>query len=318
LEIEKNKISENDFKLDVNKPFVVVGIPAFNEELTIARIVLRAQNVVDKVVVCDDGSKDLTAKIAKKMGAEVIKHKKNLGYGAALESLFLRGRELNADILVTLDGDGQHDPHEIPDVIKPIVNGSADVVIGSRFIEDNGKNMPFHRRFGTKVITRLTVGSSKNGVGDAQSGFRAYSQEALKRLFFVEKGMGASVELLKEARRKDLKICEVSCSCKYDNGDVSTSTHHPMKHGAGVILSLIRCIIDEKPLQLLGIPGFMFLMVAAVFSVWLLQIYAIESVIETNIALASLSFAIIGFFMLSSGITLYAISRLSKRINGKK
>ncbi len=117
---------------------VVVGIPAFNEEKTIAKIVIGAQKYAQLVVVCDDGSTDLTAEIAERLGAVVVRHKKNLGYGGALQSLFKRARELQADVLVTLDSDGQHDPEEIPQLIKPIEDGVAEVVFGSRFKDENG------------------------------------------------------------------------------------------------------------------------------------------------------------------------------------
>ena len=87
------------------KPLVVACVPAFNEEKTIAKVVLLAQKHVDKVVVCDDGSSDLTGEIAKSLGAELIRHERNLGYGAAIQSLFRRARELGADVMVTLDAD---------------------------------------------------------------------------------------------------------------------------------------------------------------------------------------------------------------------
>ena len=96
------------------KPLVVVGIPAFNEEKTIAKGVLQVRKYVDWVVVCDDGSTDMTAEIAERLGADVVRHEKNLGYGVTLKSLFRRAQELGADLMVTLDGDGQHNPAEIP------------------------------------------------------------------------------------------------------------------------------------------------------------------------------------------------------------
>lgn len=192
------------------KPFVVIGIPAFNEEHTIARIVLEAQKFADKVVVCDDGSTDYTAKIAESLRADVVRHEKNGGYGASIKSLFLRAHELNADVFVTLDADGQHEPNEIPIVIKPIVEGEADVVIGSRFVDKNGTaEMPLYRQLGAKLITKMVNGSAKNGVTDSQSGFRAYSHLAMDRLNFFEDGMGASVEILLKASKNDLRIVEV-------------------------------------------------------------------------------------------------------------
>lgn len=318
MEVEDTKVIVDSTTLANTKPFVVVGIPAFNEENSIARVVLESQKHADVVVVCDDGSSDLTAVIAKRLGADIVKHEPNLGYGAAVMSLFKRALELGADILVTLDGDGQHDPAEIPNVIEPIFHGTVDVVVGSRFVDSQGTaEMPLYRRFGVKLITRLINGSSKKGVSDAQSGFRAYSRQALDRLSIVEAGMGASVEILLDANKHNLTICEVPISCKYNNGDVATSTEHPVTHGIGVIMSIVRLIVEERPLTILGIPGFLFLFAGIGFGVWMLQTYANTHQIITNIALASLAFMLVSFFMLSTAITLYAISRLSKKINKK-
>jgi len=319
VEVEGSEIILDSIVDSETKPFVVVGIPAFNEEATIGRVILGAQKFANVVVVCDDGSSDLTGAIAKRLGAEVVKHERNLGYGAAIKSLFTRARELGATVLVTLDADGQHDPKEIPNVVKPIVEGTADVVIGSRFVDCRGaEEMPFYRRIGIQLITKLVNGSSKNGFSDAQSGFRAYNSKALERLSFFEAGMGASVEILLEARKHDLKIGEVPSSCKYHNGEVDTSTENPVRHGMGVIMFIIRLIVEERPLMFLGIPGLFSLIAGISFGVWMLQLYATKQLIETNVALASLAFILIGFFLLSSAITLYAISRLSKKMNGKR
>jgi hypothetical protein len=178
--------------------------------------------------------------------------------------------------------------------------------------------MPLYRRFGARLITKLVNGSSKNSVSDAQSGFRAYDREALERLSVVEVGMGASAEILLEADKNDLKVCEVPSSCKYHHGEVATSTENPVTHGMGVVMSIIRLIVEEKPLMVLAIPSILFLFAGISFGVWMLDLYAMEGKIVTNVALASLSFVMVGFFMLSTAITLYAISRLSKKVNGKR
>jgi glycosyltransferase involved in cell wall biosynthesis len=317
-EVEEINVVLGEISIAGAKPFVVAGIPAFNEAAMIAQVVLDAQKYADVVVVCDDGSSDMTGSIARRLGAEVVRHRRNLGYGASIKSLFNRARELDADILVTLDADGQHDPEEIPNVVKPIAQGVADMVIGSRFIEAHGtREMPLYRRFGAQLITTLVNGSSKNGISDAQSGFRAYSRQALRHLSPLETGMGASVEILLKASKHDLRICEVPSSCKYCNGDVATSTKNPLAHGINVIMSIVRYIVEENPLIIPGIPGLLCLFAGLGFGVWMVELYITENYIEANIALASVAFIIIGFFMLSTAITLYAITRIARKLNGK-
>lgn len=297
---------------------VVAGIPAYNEEKTIARVVLGAQKHAHVVIVCDDGSTDLTGEIAERLGAVVVRHERNAGYGAAMQSLFKRARVLKADVFVTLDADGQHDPAEIPRLVKPIEDGVADVVLGSRFMDKNGTaDMPTYRQFGVKVITTLANGSGKNGVSDAQSGFRAYSKRAMEQLGDIsENGMSASIELLRAVHKSGLKICEVPISCKYaDTVGIKTSTENAAKHGMGLLMSLIKLVVEDRPLPFLGIPGIMFIALGTLFGVWMMDIYASTHSIVTNVALASIAFILIGFFMVSTAITLYAITRLSKKMN---
>jgi len=313
---EAEAVSEGTIVFE-SKPFVVVGVPAFNEEKTIAKVVIEAQKYADKVVVCDDGSKDLTADIAERLGADVIRHDCNRGYGAAIQCLFRRAKELNADVLVTLDADGQHDPSEISLITKPIVEDKADIVIGSRLVDDRAAyTMPWYRRAGIKFITRLVNNTSNHRIRDAQSGFRAYNRGALEKLTMLENGMGISVEVLINARKQGLRIREVSATCNYGRS-VENSTRNPIKHGANVVISIVKLVVEDKPLTLLGVPGLICLIAGVVFGVWMLQIYTAEQHIITNIALASIAFTLIGFFTLSTAITLYAISRLASKMNSK-
>ncbi len=301
---------------EMQKPFVAVGIPAFNEEHSIARIIIEAQKYADTVIVCDDGSSDLTGKIAERLGADVIRHEENSGYGAAIKSLFSRALESGADVLVTLDGDGQHTATEIPQVIDPIIKGNSDVVIASRFIDDKGTaEMPFYRKVGAKVITKLVNNSSRKGVSDSQSGFRAYNRQALERLNVSEVGMGASVQILLDASKHNLRISEVTGTCKYETGDISTSTENPITHGLGLIMSIVKLVVEDKPIMFLGLPGIICLIMGALFGVWLMNLYVDLGRIVTNVALASIGFLLLGCFMISTAITLYAITRLSKRVN---
>jgi len=314
---EAGAVSENTIVFE-GKPFVVVGVPAFNEEKTIAKVVIEAQKYADKVVVCDDGSTDLTAEIAERLGADVVRLGCNQGYGAAIQCLFRRARELDADVLVTLDADGQHDPREISLITKPIVENRADIVIGSRLVDDRAAyTMPWYRRAGIKFITRLVNNTSNHRIRDAQSGFRAYNRGSLEKLTMLENGMGVSVEVLINARKQGLRIREVSATCDYGR-TMENSTRNPIKHGANVIMSIVKLVVEDKPLMLLGMPGLLCLTAGVFFGVWMLQIYAAEHRIVTNIALASMAFILIGFFALSTAITLYAISRLLEKTNKNK
>ncbi len=234
---------------------IVAAIPAYNEEKTIAKVILLAQKHVDKIIVCDDGSTDLTTDIARKMDALVIQHSTNLGYGAAIQSLFDKARVLDADIMLTLDADGQHNPKEIPKLLKSIQNDDVDIVIGSRFLEETNSEVPRYRRLGIMLITKLSNGPLKGKISDAQSGFRAYNKKAIQSLKLEEKGMGISAEILVKAGRQNLKVSEVPIGTRYKG--IQTSTHNPLRHGWNVIAAILKLILYEKPLQFLGIPGTM-------------------------------------------------------------
>jgi len=247
------------------------------------------------------------------VGADLVRHERKLGYGAAIQSLFKWAKRANADIMVTLDGDGQHDPGEIPVLAEPVLEGKADIVIGSRFLGDAEKNdMPRYRRLGIKVITKLTGAASNNRLSDAQSGFRVYGRRALEDLRLFEDGMGVSVEALMEAKKQGLTVTEVPAGCNYHG--VEPSRRGPVRHGMGVLMSIVRLVVEDKPLLFLGVPGLISLLVGMIFGVWMLQLYALEHRIVTNIALASMAFILIGLFALFTAITLYAISRLTQKL----
>ena len=127
--------------------------------------------------------------------------------------------------------------------------------------------------------------------------------------------MSASIELLRAVQKSGLKICEVPISCKYaDTVGVKTSTENAAKHGLGLLMSLIKLVVEDRPLIFLGIPGIISLAVGALFGVWMMDLYVAEGRIVTNVALASIAFFLMGFFMISTAITLYAMARLSARI----
>jgi len=290
---------------------IVAGIPAYNEEKTIARVILLAQRYVDLVVVCDDGSQDMTADIAQKLGAIVIRHERNVGYGAAIQALFEKAKALDADLLLTLDADGQHDAKEIPQLIQPIIEKKADIVIGSRFLQRNS-GMPLYRRFGVRLLTKMTSGpQEKDSLTDAQCGFRAYDRKAIEGLVLDENGMGVSAEVLLKAGALGLVVTEVPVEVRYK--DLKTSTHNPFRHGLGVVSTIIRLVVEERPLMYLGVPGAVLLSIGILFGLWTLQIYATAGYVVTNIALTSVAFGLVGAFSIFTSITLYAILRLTQK-----
>lgn len=225
-------------------PSIVAGIPAYNEEKTIAEVVLKAGCHVGKVLVCDDGSKDMTQIIARKNGAHVVEHKKNMGYGATMQTLFIKARELGADVLVVFDGDGQHDPDEIPELVKPVLEGRADIVIGSRFMKDARRDIPFYRRMGILAITLLTKIFSGCPISDAQSGFRAFNRKALEELKITELGWGSSVEVFFRAHDVGLRIFEVPVNCDYKDYP-KASKHDPLRQGISIVASIFHHVIRE-------------------------------------------------------------------------
>ena len=164
---------------------ITIGIPAYNEEKNIASIITKLKQITDSIIVCDDGSSDMTGDISKNLGAIVISHKKNMGYGVAINSIFQKSKEINSDLLVTFDADGQHRVEDIEKVIGPIKNNDADLVIGSRFLNKKS-DVPNYRKIGIKVITQVTNASIKKKLTDSQSGFRAYSKQVLSKISLSE------------------------------------------------------------------------------------------------------------------------------------
>jgi len=215
---------------------IIAAIPCFNTASSIGDVVSGATYFVAPVIVIDDGSSDNTAEIARAAGAQVISHGMNKGYGEAIKSCFKAGRANGADILITLDGDGQHNPDEIQKIVASILNREADIVIGSRFLT-NQTDMPGYRKFGIKVITLLFNLGAKTKVRDAQSGFRAYSKRVLNTISPTETGMSVSVEILIRARTAGFGIREVATSCRYHS---RSSTKNPVVHGLEVALSVVR------------------------------------------------------------------------------
>lgn len=283
---------------------IAIGIPAFNEEKNIASIIAKLLNFSYSVIVCNDGSTDMTGAIAEKMGAIVVNHSRNLGYGSAIRSIFSKAKELGYDVLVTFDADGQHRVEDIKPILKPIISDDVDVTVGSRFLGQNKNQVPKYREIGIKTITKLANATSKNKITDAQSGFRAYNNKALQEIVPSEHGMGVSTEILIKANKKGFKIVEVPITVLYD-GD--TSTHNPASHGISVILSTMKFISIERPLIFYGIPGLVMFGIGLFFIVWVIQAFTETREIITNVSLIGIGSTIIGIILMMTAILLYSM-----------
>lgn len=280
-----------------------IGLPAFNEEKNIGSIIIKLKEITKNIIVCDDGSTDLTSKIASELGAITIVHHKNMGYGSAIASLFSKAREIGADVLVTFDADGQHRIEDIKTVLEPVIKDEADIVIGSRFMGDES-TVPRYRKIGIKTITGLTNVTTGSKITDAQSGFRAYNRKALENIIPSEQGMGVSTEILIKSAKNKFRIAEVPITIKYDG---ETSTHNAISHGSSVIISTLKYVSIERPLTFYGIPGIIFLVIGLAFSIWAIQVFTNEGELITNIALVGIAGIIIGIVLLITATILYSI-----------
>jgi glycosyltransferase involved in cell wall biosynthesis len=220
---------------------VLIGIPAHNEERRIGGVVHEARKHGQVLVYCD-GCTDATVRLAREAGADyVVDGSPNLGYGGALDQIFSLARHYGFRSLVVLDGDGQHDPAQVPQFLWGL-RGGSDLVIGNRFIGQH--NTPAQRQMVIRTINAVL------GVGDSQCGFRAYGERALEAMRLSDYGMGASLEVLHIARERGLKVAEVPCSVRYEE-----AKRGDLAHGRMLVETLFWSLIWGRPLRTLVLPA---------------------------------------------------------------
>ena len=290
---------------------ITIGIPAYNEEKNIGKIIESLKAVSDSIIICDDGSEDSTYNIAKQNDAIVIKHEKNLGYGAAIKSIFKKCSEIDTDVLITFDADGQHRVKDIQTVLKPIIEKQADIVIGSRFLGKES-DIPNYRKAGIKFLTQVTNSAIKGKISDSQSGFRAYKKTILEKIIPSDTGMGCSTEILIKASNEDFRIKEVPIKIIYAG---ETSTINPVSHGASVLLSTIRFTSIEHPLKFYGGSSLIFFILGGMFSYLSIEFYVEIGRLNTNLTLLGAGLILIGVILLICGILLFSIIQVVREKN---
>jgi glycosyltransferase involved in cell wall biosynthesis len=286
-----------------SRPKVIAAIPAFNEEKYIGTVVLKTRQYVDEVVVVDDGSTDQTANVARLAGATVIQHQQNKGYGASLQTLLAEAKKRDLNIFILLDADSQHNPDEIPHLIKPISEG-FDLVIGSR--EGQRASIPRYRRIGQRVISYFSGILSGKKLADSESGFRVFSRKAIAVLDLRENGMAVSAETIAKAAEKGLKITERPISVRYTRDG---STLHPVIHGFEVLGRIIAMISERRPLFFFGLGGVILVVLGFLAGIRVLNIAFDGGGIATGTALVSILLLIIGVFSVFTGIILDVLTK---------
>lgn len=292
----------------------LVVIPAYNEAATIDDVVTRALAYADEVLVVDDGSDDETAAVAREAGANVVEHERNRGYGASLKTAFRSARDRRADSLVILDGDGQHDPSDVPRLKDRLASSDADVVIGSRFVPGGDADLPLSRRVGMTVInllTNLSMGAVRRDawVNDTQSGFRAYGQAAIRSLASddtISEDMGASTDILRHAREHDYHVAEVGTTMRYDVDNANS--YGPVRHGLTLVSNILTTVERQHPITTLGVPGFVFTMLGFVLAYWSIVDYVSTGTLWVAVAVGTVFFSLAGILACFTALILHSLT----------
>lgn len=290
---------------------VVAVVPAFNEELAIGSVVLETKKHVEEVIVVDDGSTDKTAEIARLAGAIVLRLDHNYGKAQALMKGFDLARKNGFTAGVMLDGDGQHNPNELPSLISPILEGEADLVIGSRYLEASHAT-PGYRRTGQRLLDVVTNMSTDQKVTDSQSGFRALSKEAMDSLDFESKGFNIESDMIVHFSQKGLKVKEVPIGVHYDVAHKHTK--NPLSHGIVVMGRVVKHVSQSRPLMIFGVPGFLLVLFGSIFgTASLLDIVFFNWTWLLQTMVAILLF-IVGLVFCISALVLNSISELLNKV----
>jgi len=289
---------------------ITVILPAYNEEVSVGSIVLLTRRYADRVIVVDDGSSDRTAEVAANAGAEVVVHTTNKGKGIAFKTGFEAAE--GADIIVTMDSDGQHNPADIPKLIAPILQGKADIVNGSRYLNGDITDTPLYRRIGQTILDKITILNSGIRITDSQSGFRAFSASTKDIFRFEAQGLAIESEMLADAGKHGLKVKEVGIDVRYD---VEGSTEHPLKHGFNVLVQILKDMEFNRPLYYFTLPGLIFGIFGLYMGLLFLRTFYLGGSLHFGPTIIMILLTLIGTFLAFTGILLHSITGLIRHLN---
>ena len=296
---------------DKADPVVMAIIPAYNESQNIQKITEQTGKYVTTIIVIDDGSHDNTAELARSMNVKVVRNRRNMGKGTALKKGLIECLKYNPDIIVTLDADGQHDPAEIPKLLEPIKNGEADIVIGSR-LEKNSSEIPTVRGFGLSFINHINRSLIKSTIKDSQSGFRAYSKNVLCVILgYNSTGYGAEIEQLAAAESYGFHVVEVPVTIRY-HGLENTSKKNFILHGANIVSTIFRIVVDRRPLLFFGIIGIILISAAVLTISQMLLLFNESGYFSIPLALLTLGFVLMGTLLLLISFVFHTLKKFEK------
>lgn len=284
---------------------IVVIIPAYNEERFIGSVVLKVRRYAQTVIVVDDGSTDDTGIIAQAAGAIVIRHPANKGKGAALNTGFSIGREFNPQVMVMIDGDGQHLPEQLAGIVRPVLAGEADIVIGSRYL-NHIKCVPRHRALGHWFFNQLTRAASGLKVSDSQSGYRAFSPNAYSADIFHSADFTVESEMQFLARQHGLRVVEVPITIRYPD----KPKRSVLKHGLVVLNGVLHLVGQYRPLLFFGVPGMFSFLIGVGWGILVVERFRQTQQLAVGYALICVLLSVLGLIMLSTGFTLHSIRGL--------
>ncbi len=303
-----------DSRLNLFKGLYAV-LPAYNEELVIGSVILRTRQYVDRVIVVDDGSSDRTAEVARLAGADVVRLDHNTGKAYALLLGLRRALETGCHVAVMLDADGQHNPNEIQRVAGLVSIGKADLVIGSRFLDNPGK-IPSYRQVGQKTLDLFTNFGAKSRVTDSQSGFRALSRQALSNLDFRSDGYNVESDMIAHFSAMGLPIMEVPITVNYDVPHKHKK--NPVTHGVGVLSRLVDLIFYRRPLLMFGLPGIFFVTIGLAAGSHAFSEYYVTSKFPFTMSMVSMLGLIMGMLLIIAGMLLNTLLMIMKEHKSQK
>ena len=277
---------------------IIAVIPAYNEESTIGEVIKRVQKYVNEIIVVNDGSTDSTAKIADEAGAFVFTNDYNMGLGVTMKNGLRIAKRLKADIIITIDADGQYLPEEIPNILEPIINLEADLVLGSRV--NNKSKMRIINKIGNRVFTWAVNRFSGLHLKDTQTGFRAIRREILEEIK-ITSDYTYTQELVIRCAEEGFRIEEVPVTFLKRKQGKSRLISDPADYALNVSIIGLRIYRDYHPLALFGGIGTAFLAAGILLGTYVVYGYLIAS-LQIGLAILSVFLMIMGIQILIFGL----------------